>query len=290
MTATGHAQHAALARPVAGRDAAAAAAWLIAGFIAAGFVSLYLRDGSLGSDSQAYWHAAHDGIRYGSTPGAWGAYLYSPAFAQLVVPLSVLPVSAFCAVWSLAEAAACAWLVRPLGVRWGVPLFVLCVPELALGNVYAFFALVVVIGFRYPAAWAFPALTKVTPAVGFVWFAVRREWRNLAITAAVTGAIALASFALAPGQWSAWLTFLHTGREMSPWVTGRLALGVLVAALAARRGAHWMLAIALMLGTPLLFHESSLCMLAALPRLVQMGTPQPRQVIAPPVSRHQTST
>ena len=39
----------------------------------------------------------------------------------------------------------------------------------------------IVLGFRWPFTWAFVLLTKVTPGVGLLWFAVRREWRSLAI-------------------------------------------------------------------------------------------------------------
>ena len=42
-------------------------------------------------------------------------------------------------------------------------------------------------------------LTKVTPGVGLLWFAVRREWRALAIALGVTGAIVAVSL-LVNGQ------------------------------------------------------------------------------------------
>ena len=48
-------------------------------------------------------------------------------------------------------------------------------------------------GFRYPWTWGFVLLTKVTPGVGLLWFAVRREWRALAIALGVTGAIVAVS-------------------------------------------------------------------------------------------------
>ena len=45
----------------------------------------------------------------------------------------------------------------------------------------AFIAAAIVIGFRWPAAWSLVLLTKITPGIGLLWFAVRREWRSLAI-------------------------------------------------------------------------------------------------------------
>ena len=48
-------------------------------------------------------------------------------------------------------------------------------------------AAAIALGFRYPAAWSFLLLTKVTPGIGLVWFAVRREWRPLAIALGFTG-------------------------------------------------------------------------------------------------------
>jgi hypothetical protein len=58
------------------------------------------------------------------------------------------------------------------------------------GNIEVLVALAVVLGFRWPAAWSFILLTKITPGVGLLWFAVRREWRSLAIVAVATGGIA----------------------------------------------------------------------------------------------------
>ncbi len=49
------------------------------------------------------------------------------------------------------------------------------------------------IGFRYPAAWSLILLTKITPGIGLLWFAVRREWRALAIALGATAAIASVS-------------------------------------------------------------------------------------------------
>ena len=52
------------------------------------------------------------------------------------------------------------------------------------------------LGFRYPWTWGFVLLTKVTPGIGLLWFAVRREWRALAIALGVTGVIVAVSLVL----------------------------------------------------------------------------------------------
>ena len=60
-----------------------------------------------------------------------------------------------------------------------------CVEQLARRG-----AAVIVAGFRWPALWAIPLLTKVTPGgIGLLWFAARGEWRHLGIALASTLAI-----------------------------------------------------------------------------------------------------
>jgi hypothetical protein len=66
-------------------------------------------------------------------------------------------------------------------------------------------AAAIAIGFRYPAAWAFVLLAKVTPGIGLLWFAVRREWRNLAIALGATAAIVAVSLAIDGRLWGEWL-------------------------------------------------------------------------------------
>ena len=65
--------------------------------------------------------------------------------------------------------------------------------EVAGGNVSLLLAVAIVVGFRWPAAWALVLLTKITPGIGLLWFAVRREWRHLAIALGATAAIVAVS-------------------------------------------------------------------------------------------------
>jgi hypothetical protein len=48
--------------------------------------------------------------------------------------------------------------------------------ELAVGNIHFLLGPAVVLGFRWPVAWAILLLAKVRPGIGLLWFAVRTEW------------------------------------------------------------------------------------------------------------------
>src|SRR5262249_43183846 len=143
------------------------ALWIVGAFVLLVDLS-YILDGSIGFDAHAYWAAwRHD--LYAAAPQELDAYLYSPAFAQAIWPLTRLPWPFFCAVWLGVVAAIYWWLLHPLPRRWRIPLFAICTLDIVSGNVWSFFALVIVFGFRFPALWALPILTKVTPALGPVW-------------------------------------------------------------------------------------------------------------------------
>jgi hypothetical protein len=77
--------------------------------------------------------------------------------------------------------------------------------ELYHGNVHLLMAAAIWLGFRYPAAWSFVLLTKVTPGVGLAWFVVRREWRSLAIALGATAALVAVSLAIDGRLWESWL-------------------------------------------------------------------------------------
>src|SRR5690349_11162221 len=68
-------------------------------------------------DAYAYW-TTRDGVFYDTaTTGRIGAYLYSPAFAQLLTPLVWLPIAAFTALWTAINSATLWFLLR----RWALP-------------------------------------------------------------------------------------------------------------------------------------------------------------------------
>jgi hypothetical protein len=246
-------------------------------------------DGVAGLDAHAYWASWSNGL-YSAAPEQRDAYLYSPAFAEAIWPLTLLPWALFYCLWIAGTTATFAWLLAPLGRRWALPLFVLTIPEIVVGNIWGLLALVVVVGFRYPAAWTAPLLTKVTPAVGLLWFGVRREWRAFSVSLMVALGIALVSIAFAPHLWIDWARLLaHPDRYVSPdreAVTSlvhvplfvRLPIAACLTVFAARTNRRLLLPFAMVLGSPV-FAASTFLILAALPRLAAGDT-----VIAPPPS------
>jgi hypothetical protein len=117
----------------------------------------------------------------------------------------------------------------------------------------------VVAGFRFPAVWGFILLTKVTPGVGLLWFAVRREWRALGFVAVATAGVVILSFALAPGLWNDWIQLLasegQSGARPDFEVVAlalplRLAIAALVVTWGARNDYRWTVPVAVFLAMP----------------------------------------
>lgn len=249
--------------------------WLVGGFIV---LLQATAGGRLGIDAHAYYSAWKHGQLYAAAPEKVDAYLYSPVFAEALWPLTLVPWPLFCAIWLLAVAGVYVWLLWPVPLKWRLPLLLIVLGLETGGNIWAPFALVLIFGFRWPALWAFPALTKVTPVVGPVWFAVRREWRKLGISVAATTLLVAVSVAAAPHLWVQWIHFLSSthpgGRLASPssLIPTRLLLAIeLPIALgltvyAARRDRRWLLAVAMAFSNPVLTGQGFL-VLAAIPRL-----------------------
>ena len=213
-----------------------------------------------GQDARAYWAAPMDAPYAPGSVGQESAYLYSPAFLQVLAPLRVLPWPAFLCLWTVLLLLVLRWLSGPL--LFG-PLIVLTFPELWGGNITILLAAMIVAGFVRPGVWAFALLTKVTPAIGLLWFAVRREWRALVEVGAVTGAIVAVSWLLAPTQWSAWIDLLasSTGSSTVPGSVPiplliRAPIAVVVIVWAALRGWRWLLPVGVLLAMPVIWWGS----------------------------------
>lgn len=190
-------------------------------------------------DSKAYYLAGLDDPYARGDVGADYAFLYSPAFSQVLAPLRLLPLSVFVAVWTMLLVAALAWTAGRLALP--LLLFQPIVASIALGNIELPIAAAIVAGFRWPAAWSFVLLSKVTPGVGLVWFAVRREWRSLFIAVGATAAIAAVSLVFAPNLWADWVGILVRDRDTTfrlATVPGPLAVRVALAALLIAWGAR----------------------------------------------------
>jgi hypothetical protein len=230
--------------------------------------------GTTGFDAYAYW-AVSPQHPYATPLGEVGSFTYTPAVALFFAPFHSLSFGAFYVLWAGFLAANLVWLTRRYTFLW---LAFLPVPlELYHANVHLLLATVCVLGFRYPALWSIGILTKVTPGISLLWFAVRREWRSLAIALGATGAIGLVSFALAPGAWFDWVAFLTSSSSTGPvenasyqWLIPPLFLRLAVAAAlivwGARTDRRWVVPVATVLAMPVLWITSP-AVLAAVPRL-----------------------
>lgn len=234
-------------------------------------VSEHIAKEAIGFDAHAYWLAARmPETWYLLAPRLKDAYLYSPAFAQLLWPFGQFPWPVFEALWATVGAALLFWLLKPLGWRKGLTLAPFFVTELMLGNVYILFAAALVVGLtRFPGAFAIFAVTKLAPSVVFLWFVVRREWVNAAVAVGTTAAVVLVSTAVNPHAWADWAAFLLTSTgEGSVGAPVRAVLAVVVVVWAARTDRAWLLAPAVLLACPVFGGWGPLAVLAAIPRLL----------------------
>lgn len=224
-----------------------------------------------GQDARCYWvPTLDDPYRY----SGWTdpiAYVYSPAFLQVVSPLTALPWQAFMAAWTAILLAAVCFLTGPRLLAFGVAFAAM---ELAGGNISLLLAGAIVLGFRWPAAWAFVLLTKVTPGIGLLWFVVRREWRPLGMALGATGVVVLVSAVFMPAAWPEWIGVLtgNVGREgtwaalpVPLWL--RLPIAVAVVVWGARTDRMWTVPVASMIALPALWYGGLSMLLAVIPLL-----------------------
>jgi hypothetical protein len=247
----------------------------LAGAIVTAYVVAWkVRDG-VAVDAAVYFAIDLDNLYAGAAAGVQTTYLYSPAFAQLVAPLTMLPWDVFLALWTALSGIALVLLAGPLTipVLFTEPVLY----ELDVANVNLLIGLAIVAGFRWPAAWAFVLLTKVVPGIGLVWFAVRREWRQLAIAMGVTAAIVAVSFALAPGLWFEWIAAVpSSGTDKTAVVTtfplvARLPFALALVVWGARTDRRWVLPIAAVIAMPA-WRYATFAILAACIPLIRWPT------------------
>lgn len=197
------------------------------------------------------------------------AYVYSPAFLQLLGPIRWLPWPSFVGVWTAILIAA-VWLL--VGPRWFLVGLAVSAMEIAGGNISLLLAVAIVVGFRWPATWAFVLLTKVTPGVGLLWFVVRREWRPLGLALLATAFVVATSAVAMPAAWLEWIEVLvrNAGRPVT-WaavpipLAVRLPAAVLLVVWGARTDRRWTVPVASLLALPALWYGSLAMLLAVLP-------------------------
>ena len=162
--------------------------------------------GGLPVDVRYYWEADPGNLYPHPELAERNGYNYSPSFEFVVGWWRWIPFEVFVAVWRAILLALLVWMAGPftIFVLFTVPV----ASEINAGNIQIMLAAAIVIGFRFPAAWAFVLLTKVTPGIGLLWFAIRRQWRALGIAFGATAAIAAFSFVLGPDRWFDYLALM----------------------------------------------------------------------------------
>ena len=265
--------------PFVRRTAIAAALLVTAIFMTARLLDLYPWNERI-FDLWAYW-STRSGFDYESArPGVSGAYLYSPAFAHLISPLTALSLPVFAAVWTGLLVAALGWLTGWRAFFIGVlaPITM----SIAIGQTDLLMAAAIVLGFRWPAAWVLPIVTKLTPGIGLLWFAVRREWRQLAIALGATFAVVAISWAIDPAAWRGWFAMLlrfefptaANGVFLPVPVWIRLPLVAVLIAWGARTDRRWVLPVGVCFSLPTVWLNTPTILLAILP-LVAAGATTP---------------
>lgn len=243
-----------------------------------------------GVDAHAYWSSNPLDPYGGVRPAQQDAYFYAPVFTQLLGPLHLIPWELFIGLWSILLSAALVWMA---GLWSGFALLMLPVfAELSVGNIHLLLAAAIVAGFRWPWLWSLPLLTKVTPGIGLLWFAVRREWRSLGIALGATAALSLASFAFAPSLWFRWVETLGAAAKAPDWVfivpvplAVRLLLAVPLVVWGALTDRRWTVPVAAMLALPILWVNGLSMLVGVLPLLPRIvgATPAARWLAREPV-------
>jgi hypothetical protein len=149
-------------------------------------------------------------------------------------------------------------------------------------------AVAIVVGFRYPVAWAFIVLTKVSPGVGALWFAFRGEWRKFAIAVGTTAAIAAASFVIAPDLWRQYVSTMVDNLAYDPGhpypvpipVPVRMALSAAIVWWGARTDRPWVVPVAVTLSLPIIWFHGLAVLAACVPLWIASHLNGPYQVSA----------
>lgn len=277
------------------RDGAVVAGLLFTAYL---FLVVAPQQGTVGFDAFAYWNV-NPADPYAVPVGGLGAFNYTPPIARLFGPFGALEWPTFLWIWLALLIGNVIWLGRR-GTR---VLWLLAFPPVALelyeANVHLWIAAAIALGFRYQWTWAFVVLTKVTPGVGLIWFAVRREWRPLAIALGVTGTIVAVSLVVEPDLWRQWLSFISSTPEggaiaqfqipIPLWI--RLPAAVVLVTWGALTDRRWTVPVAATLALPVLWVSGfAICAALAsepLRRVPIEAAPEP--TIAPEAVRPSTT-
>jgi hypothetical protein len=148
--------------------------------------------------------------------------------------------------------------------------------EVNAANINLPIAAIMVLGFRWPALWAFPLLTKPSMGVGLLWFVLRGEWRKAAIPIAIAGALSLGSFLFDQRVWFDWLDWLKANPAVGEWpypfpLWARLPFSLALVVWGARTNRPWTVALASALALPRLYYQSPAILIALVPLIPWLG-------------------
>ncbi|HSH22128.1 MAG TPA: glycosyltransferase 87 family protein, partial [Candidatus Caenarcaniphilales bacterium] len=238
------------------RDGLIVGGWLATAFV---FLVVVPLGHSLAYDAYSYWSIDLDDLYGRAMFGNFtlGAFRYAPPIAFLFAPLGVLPWWLYVWLWLALMLATISWL----GGRWVLALIAL--PPVALelyhGNVHLLIGAAVALGFRHPWTWSFAILAKLSVGVGLLWFAVRREWSQLAMAIGATATASLAAAVVAPHYWTEFFASIASNLDQPqhysvppPWPL-RLPLAVLLVVWGARTDRPWTVPVAAALALPILW-------------------------------------
>jgi hypothetical protein len=174
------------------------------------------------------------------------------------------------AAWTAILIGAVAFLTGPRLLAAGL-LLPFTAMEIAGGNVSLLLAVAIVVGFRWPAAWALVLLTKITPGIGLLWFAVRGEWRPLIIAGGATAVVVVLSALVMPQAWRDWIdVILGNVGKGGTWAAvpiplwARLPVAVGLVAWGARTDRPWTVPVGAMLALPALWYGGLSMLLAVI--------------------------
>ena len=248
---------------------------IVSGLLATAFLLLVVTNlvHSFGYDAYSYW-SVDLGDLYGRAMNsnfALGAFRYTPPIAYLFAPLGALPWWLFLWLWTALSAAVLTWL----GGRWTIVL--LALPPVALelyhGNIHLLLAVAIALGFRFPWMWAFVLLSKVTPGIGVLWFAARREWRSFAIAVGATAVVVAVTLVIQPSYWVEFARSLESNLDqpqtfsIPPPALIRIPVAIVLVVWGARTDRPWTVPVAATLALPILWVHGLTVALAAIPFL-----------------------
>jgi len=107
--------------------------------------------------------------------------------------------------------------------------------------------------------------------VGLAWFAIRREWANLARALGFTGTVAVVSFLVEPGWWSDWLAMLQSdvgfsaGTSVPIPLVVRLPIAFVLVAWGGRTDRRWTVPVAAFLALPTIWPQGFAVLVGAIP-------------------------